>query len=355
MADQRHGGIPWCDRTWNPIRGCSRVSEGCRHCYAEVVAGRFSGPGMAFEGLARATNQGARWTGDVVLVEKHLEDPLHWRKPQRIFVNSVSDLFHEKLTDDQIDRIFAIMALAPQHTFLVLTKRPERMRDYLNSGRAGAIAAETGKGPERDRRLPFIRPDDVPWPLPNVWPGISVENQATADERLPFLLESLALTRWISYEPALEAVNFGLHRGWCRHCRTLTPGTIDGHSMDESSPCFAGEASVQDLVHWIVVGGESGPEARGFDPAWARSTITQCRYAGIAPFVKQLGSFVLWNGTQGGYGDGPSNMWPAGTKIIPQSGGPFWIRLADGKGGDPDEWPEDLRVREFPAQAAVPV
>ena len=129
-------GIEWTDATWNPVRGCSRVSEGCRNCYAEKVAYRFSGPGQPYEGLVRINAAGERkleWNGQVQLVEKHLLDPLKWKEPRRIFVNSMSDLFHENIPDEWIDKIFAVMALSPQHTFQVLTKRPERMRKYLSA------------------------------------------------------------------------------------------------------------------------------------------------------------------------------------------------------------------------------
>src|SRR5579885_1145834 len=126
--------IEWTNATWNPIRGCSRVSEGCRNCYAEKVAFRFSGLGQPYEGLVRINAAGERkpeWNGEVRLVEEHLRDPLKWKKPQRVFVNSMSDLFHENVPDEWIDKIFAVMALCPQHIFQVLTKRPERMRKYL--------------------------------------------------------------------------------------------------------------------------------------------------------------------------------------------------------------------------------
>ncbi len=124
--------IEWTDATWNPIRGCSRVSEGCRNCYAERVAARFSGEGQPYQGLAVMTESGPRWTGEVRLIEEHLEDPLRWKKPRRIFVNSMSDLFHEKVKYEWIERIYEIMRAAHWHTFQVLTKRAERMRDFFS-------------------------------------------------------------------------------------------------------------------------------------------------------------------------------------------------------------------------------
>lgn len=127
MADQRNGGIAWTDETWNAVRGCSVVSSACKFCYAARQAARFSGKGQPYEGLARMTDAGPRWTGEVRLVPEHLADPVRWKRPRRIFVNSMSDLFHEKLDDLDIARVFGAMALAQHHTFQILTKRPERM------------------------------------------------------------------------------------------------------------------------------------------------------------------------------------------------------------------------------------
>lgn len=279
-------GIQWTDATWNPIRGCSRVSEGCRNCYAEVVAARFSGPGQPYEGLARRTsNGGARWTGKIMFVEKHLDDPLRWRKPSRIFVNSMSDLFHEDVTDEQLDRIFAVMDAARRHTFQVLTKRPARMLAYSELRRA---------------------------PASNVWLGVSVENQQAADERIPLLLETPAAVRFLSCEPLLGPID-------------LVPflfDEVDGTTMpDYSSP----RASNRGLS-WVIVGGESGPNARPCDTQWIRDIVDQCQAAGAAPFVKQLGAY-------------PVN-------------GSYAMQLEDSHGGNPEEWAPFLRVREFPGVAA---
>lgn len=179
--------IEWLDQpgykaaSWNPTRGCTRVSEGCHHCYAEVMAARFSGPGQWGHGFAEMRGGDHRWTGRVELVEDQLLMPMKWRKPRCIFVNSTSDLFHERLPDEAIDRVFAVMALCPQHRFIVLTKRPERMRNWFSIGLRCVArvfdAAERAGGTV-----------DGVWPLPNVWIGTSVEDQATADERIPHLL-----------------------------------------------------------------------------------------------------------------------------------------------------------------------
>ena len=339
MSDKT--GIAWTDATWNPIRGCSRVSEGCRNCYAESVAARFSGAGLPYEGLTRD----GKWTGEVRVIERHFLDPLRWSRPRRIFVNSMSDLFHANVTDETIDRVFAVMALAPRHTFQVLTKRPERMRAYLRhrhtnerTARASVLfvpnAALTAKGIEPDLQQDAMA-GWAKWPLSNVWLGVSVEDQATADARVPLLLQTPAAVRFISYEPALGPVRFD----------RLT--VRDEMEMD----CLRGSAwaTVQHaaLPPWaagqhidqIIVGGESGPGARPCDVAWIRSTRDQCKAAGVACFVKQLGAKSC-------DGEEPDHD-PNGADE------PRWLRLNDRAGADPAEWPEDLRVREFPAGVAA--
>lgn len=305
MADQRDGGISWTDETWNPVRGCSRVSEGCRNCYAETVAGRFSGPGLAYEGLATMTPSGARWTGEVRLIEKHLEDPLRWKRPRRIFVNSMSDLFHEKLSDRDIDRVFAVMALAPQHTFQILTKRAERMAAYL-----------TGS--------PVLRLNDLApyWPLPNVWLGVSAEDQETFEKRWAWLRKTPAAVRWISFEPLL--------------------GPIDMQSeMWEDLGTFV-------WPDWAVIGGESGQGARPFDIQWAVSLLDQCEELGVKKFMKQLGARPIDSGYQAGIFAPEDRRSLAAAAALGQDHVGFnLLVLKDQKGGDMAEWPEALRVREM--------
>ncbi len=280
-------GIEWTDSTWNPIRGCSRVSEGCRHCYAETMAARFSDPGQWGNGLAVIKSDGAHWTGKVELVEKHLLDPLKWGslfttgsgrgigrwqnyRSRRIFVNSVSDLFHENVPDEWIDQIFAVMALCPQHVFQVLTKRPERMLKYLSTcwglREAEILVRWHDEGiadiPRKDHRLTQ--------PLPNVWLGVSVENQAAADVRIPLLLQTSAAVRFVSAEPLLGPVEL---RGNCYIRNDKVPGAQLGRYLD-----------------WTICGGESGPGARPMHPDWARSLRDQCMSAGVPFFMKQMGS-----------------------------------------------------------------
>jgi len=255
-------GIEWCDSTWNPIRGCSRVSEGCRNCYAETVAARFSGIGRPYHGLAyfKILGEGtpeerveAKWTGEVRLIEKHLRDPLAWKTPARIFVNSMSDLFHPGVRDEWIASIFDVMARAPQHTYIVLTKRPDRMRDTLAAANDPAVSAS------------FEQTYGQPWPPSNWWFGVSVEDQKTAEYRLPILLQCRAAIRFISYEPALGPVDFA--------------EAVGGQEMFPA-------------VDWLIVGGESGPRARPMHPQWARAARDLCAATGVKYFFKQWGEWM---------------------------------------------------------------
>ena len=386
--------IEWTDDTWNPTRGCSRVSEGCRNCYAEGIAARFSTHANqsgdedagVFAGFAKMTSSGPRWTGKVELIESKLEEPLHWKKPRRVFVNSMSDLFHEALPDDAIDRVFAVMALCPQHTFQVLTKRPERMMAYLseNHGFQARRRVQDILDPVRPQAERIIdqatgysaavRLHDR-WPLPNVWLGVSVEDQVTADERIPLLLQTPAAVRFVSYEPALGPVDF-TRINYTNHLRQQLVEAVTWsarrHGEDEEAAVREAAASVTDEVpemqrpnlnvltgewfdgwdagtdgerlDWVIVGGESGPGARPFDVEWARNTIAQCKAAGVACFVKQLGAqpgFKLEDEERRG------NTTPSFHHFDPAS--KLHIKkLDDPKGVDWDEWPADLRVREFP-------
>jgi protein gp37 len=279
--------IEWTEATWNPIRGCSRVSEGCRNCYAEAVAARFSGPGQPYEGLAKMTSHGPRWTGQVRVVKEHLFDPLQWRSPRRVFVNSMSDLFHEKLAGLHMDQVFAVMAMAPQHTFQVLTKRPERMRQYVNdqdaSRRLGsALRSLALVWPKRCLAAAAYAIESIEWPLPNVWLGVSVEDQAAADERIPLLLRTPAAVRFLSCEPLLGPIDF--------HSMTTDPPN-SGFALTDGLGCFDGEPPAG--IDWVIVGGESGPHARPMHPDWARQIRDQCVAVGVPFFFKQWGEWVV--------------------------------------------------------------
>lgn len=319
MADQRSGGIAWTQKTWNPIRGCSRVSEGCRFCYAETFAARFNGPGEPYEGLVTRTSNGPRWTGVVREVPEHLHDPFKWRKPQMVFVNSMSDLFHESLSDEAILRVFDVMRQADHHVFQILTKRPERMRDFCQRVRFEGMResriwlADTADGPGY-RLMGGNGCSGMPW----VWLGVSVEDQAAADKRIPLLLQTPAAVRWISAEPLLGPVDLSHYFFKDRHGNYPFPYLEEKH-----------RTKWVDLLDWIVVGGESGPGSRPFNTLWAQQIIRQCREAGVAVFVKQLGAKPEWG--------------PDGARY----------ELRDRKGGDMSEWPEDLRIREYPRVAAA--
>lgn len=282
-------GIAWTDATWNPIRGCSRVSEGCRHCYAEQVAARFSGPGQPYHGLATVKNGHAAWTGEVRVIEERLADPLRWRTPKRIFVNSMSDLFHEKVTMSDLATIFDVMASAtvscgkrhqhdeecwqgPRHTFQILTKRPARMREMLA---------------ELPEWLAHHRPGDWTlnvalevgdWPLPNVHLGVSVEHQAAADERIPLLLETPAAVRWISAEPLLGPIDLRSFSPFVAHLGAV--GIECKHGYDACPTCDRG-------IDWVVVGGESGAGHRPMQMEWLAAIVEQCQRAQVPVFVKQ--------------------------------------------------------------------
>ena len=284
--------IEWTDMTWNPIAGCSRVSEGCRNCYAESMARRFKGPGMAYDGLV---GDDGRWTGKIKFSEARLLDPLRWKSPRRIFVNSMSDLFHPNVSDEMQDKIFAVMALCPQHTFQVLTKRPEALRLYLSgpwgSGVSGVLVdwlgakkITTGQFMGKVHRLTE--------PLPNVWVGVSVEDQTTADERIPLLLQTPAALRFISAEPLLRRVTLDpswIGGFWCDVCEEWMPSPVCDKLLD---PAHGDDHIVRrNILDWVIAGGESGPHARPMHPDWARSLRDQCVSASIPFFFKQWGEW----------------------------------------------------------------
>lgn len=314
--------IEWTDRTWNPIRGCSEISAGCKNCYAMKQAHRFSGPGMPYEGLTELGPNGPRWTGKIRLVEEALAESLRWKKPQRVFVNSMSDLFHEDVPEDFIFRVFQKMGAAFQHTYQILTKRPERMLALMPrlSDRLHA---------EGRVHLQYWR---------HVQLGVSVEDQKTADARIPLLLQTPAAKRFVSYEPALGPVDF-------------TNFQIMGHSLDalrgewcsNKTTCEVSDKGDESL-DWVIIGGESGPRARPFNVQWARDVIAQGKAAGVPVFVKQLGKTCRMDRSDAVQPVALGAGWRA-----ENHGAEFGIvSFRDSHGGNLDEWPEDLRVRQFP-------
>jgi protein gp37 len=392
--------IEWTDATWPVVKGCDYVSPGCANCYAAGLIHRHSkhpNPKISLP-LAGLTTERGRWTGKVYLNEPHLEDPLKWQKGRMIFVPSHGDLFHADVPDEFIDRVFAVMASASQHTFQVLTKRVERMAAYMRRVSEHGAAAkdryvtelrnyhmERLEGYQEGFTLPssptaelrFIydsacrqeasfqrNPKPLghgfsggefhwrKWPLSNVWLGTSVENQATADERIPHLLKVPAAVRFLSVEPLLGPVD--LSKWLACNCPGDYP-RADGGPHNRWCP-MALDAYVPRIA-WVIVGGESGPNARPCRIEWIRSIVKQCKAAGVPCFVKQLGSRPVFfeNAKQE-----TLSQWPKGVYFETISGrdddmeeGPTVAVLTDKKGGDWSEWPEDLRVREFPKVGAA--
>lgn len=288
--------IEWATDQWNPVTGCSKVSQGCKHCYAE----------REWQRLAAPREKPNLYTGraftDVRCHPEKLEIPLRWTKPRRIFVNSMSDLFHEDVPDDFIDHVFAVMALCQQHVFQILTKRPERMQDYMRERVSSMevnkrVAEQIGNYLHLSPCLGHLI-DEVyygeSWPLPNVWLGVSCEDQATADERIPLLLQTPAAVRWVSAEPLLGPIYFD---------QWLWEHTKDEDGVKDSQP--------SEMINWIVVGGESGPYSRETHIEWCESIRDQCRAAAVPFFMKQLTN-------------------DTGRKI------PI------------EKWPADLQIREYP-------
>lgn len=284
--------IEWTDATWNPILGCSRVSEGCRNCYAETIAGRFGGgKETVYSGLTHIVNGRAVWTGQIKETKKLLE-PLSWRTPKRVFVNSMSDLFHENVTDEMRDRIFAVMALTPKHTYQILTKRPERMLAYFSGlsddpdavRRAVEVcnfAHTTLRRAPRDTEFDALTA--IATGLPNVWLGVSVEGQEAADKRIPLLLQTPAVVRFISAEPLLGPVSL----------EELPSASGIGRYLDALSTAGVDPgALIPTKLDWVICGGESGPGARPMHPDWARSLRDQCQSAGVPFFFKQHGEWL---------------------------------------------------------------
>ena len=247
-------GITWTDATWSPVSGCSKISAGCKFCYASRMVKRF--PDVYPNGF------------DVHLRTEWLEKPLRWRKPRRVFVCSMSDLFHEDVPDRYIDKVFAVMAIASQHVYQCLTKRPERMRAYTEALYDGkrfvydeAVKLQDGVFGGLSAR------HAIEAGFPNVWLGVSVENRRAADERIPLLVNTQTAVRWLSCEPLLGPLElkYWLHQ-----------------------------------ISWCVVGGESGPGARPMDLDWARDLRDQCAKTGVPFFFKQVGGTRKVNGHWGG-------------------------------------------------------
>lgn len=355
--------IEWTNRSINPIRYgrghyCQKISPGCANCYASKFQPRVgneqfggvsskhphfrctcgadrTGPSAEAHAVNCFANKPQTQYGHQALWldECKLQEVLRRRTPTKWFWCDMTDMFGDWVPDEWIDKCFAVMALTPQHTHQVLTKRPERMRRYvadrahlgprwLVQSKMIDISGDTAKGYLSDDSP---QSKDIAWPLPNIWLGVSVEDQQRADERIPLLLQTPAAVRFLSCEPLLGPVD--LTRGLvCPKCNgsEVIDEQHDFCTEKVTCPCMG-----EKPIHWIIVGGESGPNARPMDIAWARSIVEQCKAAGVACFVKQLGADAR-DGTSD-----PENQYVR-------------LKLIDRKGGEPEEWPEDLRVREFP-------
>ncbi|AKF14422.1 hypothetical protein SEA_PHAYONCE_62 [Mycobacterium phage Phayonce] len=249
--------------TWNPVTGCTKVSTGCDNCYAEKIANRFAGTKAYPNGF------------EVTSRPERLDQPLRWKRPRRIFVNSMADLFHDQVPDDYIARVFAVMALSDRHTFQVLTKRHGRMRALLRDGEFQQLVYEAWGTLDTPKGQPTM--EDWPWPgwpLPNVWLGVSTENQQWADIRIPALLDTPAAVRFSSAEPLLGPIEMDSY-------------LVDLPEDEDGAP-YPGH------LDWVIVGGESGPGARPMHPDWARSLRDQCQAAGVPFLFKQRGEWT-WN------------------------------------------------------------
>lgn len=300
--------IEWTQATWNPVVGCKRVSAGCDHCYAFELHDKrhIAWKRGNWDGAPKQYHQPF---SHVQLLPERLSDPLHWRKPRRVFVNSMSDLFHEDVPDDFIHGVFLTMMQAPQHIYQILTKRPQRMRDWMRQYAGPA--------------------SPIRYHLPHIWLGVSVENQAAADERIPLLLETPAAVRFLSCEPLLGPVDLTEYLADRAIVRAIVHHHRTGHhcgGIDDEADCEMCCTQWRDGqppdLHWIIIGGESGKHARPMDLLWVESLVEQCRNAEIACFVKQLGSvYAKTHGT------------------------------GDTHAGEMCFWPEALRVREYPSVA----
>lgn len=295
--------IEWTTKTWNPIVGCSKVSAGCQNCYAIKEAHRLAGNpnpkvSSVYAGLTDRRGDRTEWTGTVKLIPDRLEIPLKTRKPTTWFVNSMSDLFHESVTDEHLDQIFAVMAMTPQHTYQCLSKRPQRMLEYCSDRFRSRKILQAA---QRLGTKGLIDPGMVIpiYPYSHVWLGVTAENQKTANERRESMkkLAEMGWFTWVSHEPALEQVDFS---GW-------------------------------EFIRWLVMGGESGSKSRPYDLAWPRAVMPWCREHAIPFFHKQVGSKPKLQVHE--CHKPPCNWTDFGST---------------GKGNDPEEWPEDLRVREYP-------
>lgn len=285
MSD--HTLIEWTDATWNPITGCSVISPGCKNCYAMKLAGTRLQHHASRAGLTQQSATGPVWNGQLRFNMAWLDQPLRWRRPRKVFVCAHGDLFHESAPDLWIADVFGVMHAAPWHTFQVLTKRADRMRALLTDPKFIDKVEESAA---------LHTHAEVVWPLPNVWLGVSTEDQQRANERVPHLLSTPAAVRWISAEPLLGPVDLRLI--------DLPQGALPNGITLVNHPCeldaLAGltvtdlgfEFKTRQRIDWVVAGGESGQAARPMHPEWVRSLRDQCVETGVAFHFKQWGEWT---------------------------------------------------------------
>lgn len=265
--------IEWAEETWNPVTGCDKVSAGCKNCYAEKMALRLQGMG-----------QPNYSNGFEVTIQRHmLKVPFNRKKATRYFVGSMGDVFHKDVPFAFIDKIMAVCALCPQHQMMFLTKRADRMLEYFSSDRDILKAWQI----YMCSMLPLNERDLLSnWPLPNVWPGVSIENQPTADERIPLLLQIPAAKRFVSYEPALGPVDFTK----CEYISSKEMGDLVA-----GVACNVNYLKQRNGIDLVIMGGESGPGARPMHPDWPKKVRDDCVVTDVPFFFKQWGAYVPAN------------------------------------------------------------
>ncbi|HSY50412.1 MAG TPA: phage Gp37/Gp68 family protein [Thermoanaerobaculia bacterium] len=349
--------IEWTDATWNPTRGCSKIAPGCAHCYAETFAERFRG----------VKDHPYEFGFNPRIVPEKLSEPLKWKTPKRIFVDSMSDLFHEAFPFEYIAQCFSVMSLAEWHTFQILTKRLERAAEFFrwvvkcwpdleplhqtvppDANVFHRYVDQPAASREWERAMRRVEDTFAqPLPLPNVWIGTSIANQVDADKNVPLLLQIPAAVRFLSVEPLIGPVN--LDPALCE---------VHGNEFETDAGCsecqangYLGEMNTGEWldplnggISWVIIGGESGPHSRPCHVDWIRSVRDRCRENGVPLFVKQLGRVVHVSHEEDLAEWGADHL----TFDDESSADHVVVRLSHPKGGDLNEWPADLRIREFP-------
>jgi protein gp37 len=329
--------ISWTQETWPVLRGCSRCSPGCENCYAEKIAMRFSGPGQAFEGYAK---RGKGWTRKVSLLIDGVLDALSWRTHKLRFI-SMSDPFHENLSNQEIAALFGVMAIA-KGTFQILTKRAKRMREWFKWLEGQVLHArdvchrhlrELLESHGHGDRIAETQGDGT-WPLPNVWLGVSVENQEYANARIPYLLDCPAVVRFLSCEPLLGQVDLEN----VRDERSHPPRYVNALMGCSSTARGRNKRRYPDRVHWVIAGAESGPGKRPCEVEWLRSLRDQCWPGSTKFFLKQADMRTQVDAGPGatiselypiGLGKGAINHKAKGVVELPYLDGEQWNQMPE--------------------------